>query len=353
MTAPGYLAALPLLPTTVVGSLPQPGWLIDGPKLAGIVPRVRRADLWRVAPEHLAEACDDAVRLAVADLEHAAVDIVSDGEIRRESYSNHFLTALDGVDLDQPAIIQNRAGRKMPVPRIVGPVRRVRDVDIAALRHLRSLTTRPVKVTLPGPFTLAQQCEDGWYGDREALAADFAVAVNEEALALAAAGADVVQLDEPWYRNDPEGAARYAVAVLDRALAGVTARTVVHLCFGYAAVMPRDKPNAYPFLAGLAASVVEEISVEAAQPNLDLTALTDLAPKRVMLGVVDLANLQANDTAAVAARIRAGLRHVPAERLTVAPDCGMKYLRRAEANTLLGAMVQAARLVRGELAAAR
>lgn len=345
------VGALAILPTAVVGSHPQPDWLIDRAQLAGHVPRVRWNDLWRVAPEHRQQAQRDAATLAIREMELAGVDIVTDGEVDRESYSNHLLTGLDGIDIDNPGTLVSRGGRKTSVPRIVGPIRLARDVGTDALRHLVATTTRVPKVTLPGPFTLAQQCQDEWYRDPEALALDFAVAVNQQARTLQAAGAQVVQLDEPWYRNDPEGAQRYAVRVLDRALEGLACRTVVHLCFGYAAVMSGDKPTAYPFLAPLNDSVVDEISIEAAQPRLDLGVLDELSSKRIMLGVLDLDDLTRNPADSIIERIRHGLNHVAVERLTLAPDCGMKYLTRDQACTCLRALVDAARTMRAELGA--
>jgi 5-methyltetrahydropteroyltriglutamate--homocysteine methyltransferase len=343
------LPAPPLLPTAVVGSHPQPDWLIDRPGLAGHVPRARASDLWRVPPEHLEQAQDDAAVLAVRDMEQAGVDVVTDGEVRRESYSNHFLGALDGVDMDRPATITARGGFTVEVPRVVGPVRRTGDVEVRALEHLLATTPRVAKVTLPGPFTLTQQAHDEHYGDPEALAMDFAAAVNAEARALEAAGAGIIQLDEPWLRNDPEGARRYAVAAINRALEGLRVPTVVHLCFGYAAVVPGDKPHRYAFLPELTATVAGEISIEAAQPGLDLGVLGDLAPKRVMLGVIDLRTGADNSVATVAARIRAGLDHLDPDRLVPAPDCGMKYLGRHDARAKLATLVAAAAQVRSEL----
>ena len=282
-------------------------------------------------------------------MERAGIDIVTDGEMRRESYSNHFLGALDGVDMDRPATILNRAGREAIVPRIVGPIRRTRDVEVNALRYLLATTALPTKVTLPGPFTMTQQSKDESYDDPEALAMDFAAAVNEEALALEAAGADVIQIDEPWLRNDPVGAERYAIRAINCALDGLRCRTVIHLCFGYAAVVRGEKPNGYSFLSQLADSVVNEISIEAAQPNIDLGVLADLADKRIMLGVVDLSSDAVETVDTIAQRIRTGLRHVSADRLVPAPDCGMKYLSRTAARDKLSALVQATKVVRAEL----
>jgi 5-methyltetrahydropteroyltriglutamate--homocysteine methyltransferase len=334
--------------TTVVGSYPQPNWLIDRDKLGSKVPRVRMPEIWRVDPQFLAEAQDDATRLAIRDMEAAGIDIISDGEIRRESYSNRFATALDGVDIDNPGTIVNRIGTRSFVPRIVGPIARRRPVEVADVEFLRQNTTRPIKITLPGPFTMSQQTVDEHYGDEEALAMAFAAAVNEEVRDLAAAGADVIQIDEPWLEARAEQARRYGVGVIDRALAGVEATTVVHICFGYAAAVS-DKPGAYSFLAELADSAAAQISIEAAQPKLDLGVLKDLAGKSVMVGVIDLGSPDVETPGIVAARIRAALAHIAPERLIVAPDCGMKYLPRERAFAKLCALAEGAAIARAEL----
>lgn len=338
-----------LLPTTVVGSYPQPDWLVDRALLAKGVPRVRVRELWRVAEPFLEQAQDDATLLAIRDMERAGVDIVTDGEMRRESYSNRFATALEGIDAARPAMITNRAGRTLPVPRVVGPIRRRHPVEVRDMAFLRANTDRLAKITLPGPFTLTQQAKDEHYADDEALALDFAAAVNAEAHDLVAAGADVIQLDEPWLRNDPEAAKRYALKAIDRALAGLAVPTVVHLCFGYAAVV-HEKPAGYSFLPQLADTVAQQISIEAAQPRIDLGVLKDFARKTILLGVIDLGDPQVESPETIASRIRAGLRHVSPDRLIPAPDCGMKYLPRAVAFGKLRAMCEAAAIVRRELA---
>jgi 5-methyltetrahydropteroyltriglutamate--homocysteine methyltransferase len=334
--------------TTVVGSYPQPGWLIDHDKLGSKVPRIRMPQIWRVAPEFLAEAQDDATRLAIRDMETAGIDIISDGEMRRESYSNRFATALDGLDIDNPGTIVNRIGTRSLVPRVVGPITRRTPVEVADVEFLRANTTRPIKITLPGPFTMAQQTQDEHYHDEEALAMAFAAAVNEEVRDLAAAGADVIQIDEPWLEARAEQARRYGVRVIDRALAGVEATTAVHVCFGYAAAVS-DKPGAYSFLTELADSKAAQISIEAAQPKLDLGVLADLAPKSVMVGVIDLASPEVESPAAVADRIRAALAYLAPDKLIVAPDCGMKYLPRERAFAKLCSLAAGARVVRREL----
>jgi len=307
-------------------------------------------ELWRIAPEFLEEAQDDTTLLAIRDMERAGIDIITDGEMRRESYSNHFATALEGVDTDRPERIVNRAGRETLVPRVTGRIRRTRPVVLRDLEFLRGHTDRAVKATLPGPFTMAQQAKDEFYRDPEAMAMDFAAAVNAEARELQAAGADVIQLDEPWVRNDPEGASRYAVKAINRALEGIRVTTVVHLCFGYAAVVHAKKPTGYSFLPQLADTTASQISIEAAQPRLDFAVLSELANKKIVLGVIDLGNPAIETAQEVAGRIRAGLKHVAAERLIPAPDCGMKYLPRDTAFGKLRALVEGARIVRDELA---
>ncbi len=278
-----------LLPTTVVGSYPQPEWLVDRAMLSKSVPRTRMHDMWRIPEAHLVEAQDDATIVAIRDMERAGIDIVTDGEIRRESYSNRFATALEGIDADNPATITSRSGQATPVPRVVGKIRRTQPIEQQDMEFLRRHTDRAAKITLPGPFTMSQQAKNEFYKDEEELAMAFAEAVNAEALDLQKAGADVIQLDEPWVRNNPEQAKRYAVKAINRALKGITVPTVVHLCFGYAAVVPGStKPAGYSFLAELADTTADQISIEAAQPKLDLGVLKDLSSKKIMLGVLDL-----------------------------------------------------------------
>jgi 5-methyltetrahydropteroyltriglutamate--homocysteine methyltransferase len=339
-----------LLPTTVVGSYPQPDWLVDRAMLSKSVPRTRMHEMWRIPQEHLEQAQDDATTLAIRDMERAGIDIVTDGEIRRESYSNRFATALEGIDIDKPAIIVARSGQQTPVPRVVGKIRRSRPIELRDVEFLRRNTDRAAKITLPGPFTMSQQAKNEFYQDDEELAMAFAEAVNAEALDLQKAGADVIQLDEPWVRNNPDLAKRYAVKAINRALAGITVPTVVHLCFGYAAVVPGStKPAGYSFLAELADTVAEQISIEAAQPRLDLGVLKDLSSKKIMLGVLDLGNPEIETVDVIAGRLRQGLQYVEAERLVPAPDCGMKYMPRNIAFGKLKAMCEAAALVRREI----
>ena len=341
---------LPVLPTTVVGSYPQPDWLVDRALLSKGVPRVRQQAIWRIPEPLLEQAQDDATIVAIREIERAGIDIVSDGEIRRESYSNRFATALDGVDIAQPALITDRYGNQTAVPRVVGRVRRTRPVELRDMQFLRRHTDHPAKITLPGPFTMTQQARNEFYRDVESLAMDFAAAVNAEARELEAAGADLIQLDEPWLRNDPEGAKRYAVPAINRALEGLRVPTALHLCFGYAAVVKHQKPTGYSFLPQLAATTAQQISIEAAQPRLDLGVLSDLAGKTIILGVIDLGDPAIETVDQVAERIRAGLAQVPAERLVAAPDCGMKYLPRETAFGKLRALVDGARAVRAQIA---
>ena len=337
------------LVTTVVGSYPQPGWLIDRERLGERPPpRVRARELWRVPEPFLQEAQDDATRLAVLDLERAGVDVIGDGEMRRESYSNRFATALDGIDLDHPGVALDRTGHENPVPRVVGPVRRRQPVEVRDVEFLRTLTERPIKITVPGPFTMTQQAQNDHYPDAGSLALAYAEAVNEELLDLKAAGADVVQIDEPYLQARPEQAREYAVEAIDRALRGIEGDTILHTCFGYAHVV-KDRLTGYPFLAELDDCAATHISLEAAQPNLDPADLGDLPSKTIMLGVLDLGSSEAETPEVVVERIRKALTVLPPERLAVAPDCGMKYLPRELAFRKLEAMVAGARLVREEL----
>ena len=338
-----------ILPTTVVGSYPQPDWLVDREKLKSLsVPRVRLKEIWRVPPEVLEQAQDDATLVAIRDMERAGIDIVSDGEIRRESYSNRFATALEGIDIDNPVRVTLPNGRESVLPRVVGTIRRRHAVEVRDVQFLRRNTDRRVKITLPGPFTIAQQCRNEFYADDEEMTMDIAVAVNEEAQDLAAAGADVVQIDEPWLRSNPEAARRYAVKAINRALAGLDAETAVHLCFGYAHLVS-GKPSGYAFLPELGDSSAQQISIEAAQPKLDLGVLKDLGGKTVILGVLDLGTNEVESAETVAARIREGLKHVSPERLIPAPDCGMKYMARETAFAKLKALSDGAAIVRAEL----
>ena len=337
-----------LLPTSLVGSYPQPEWLIDRARLSKQVPRARADDLWLVARDKLEAAQDDATILAIHEQERAGLDIITDGEQRRESYSNRFATALGGIDADRPGTTLNRNGKPIPVPRVVAPIRRMRPIEVRDLKLLRASTGRTVKATVPGPFTLSKQAQDDFYGDAEALAMDYAAAVNAEIMDLFAAGADIVQLDEPWMQQHPDDARRYGLKVLDRALAGVSGTAAVHLCFGYAALV-HDKPSGYSFLSELESCKAQQISVEAAQPKLDLNVLQALPSKTIILGVIDLADMTVETPLLVADRIRRAMAYVPAERLVVAPDCGMKYLPRMIAFAKMQAMAAGAALVRREL----
>jgi 5-methyltetrahydropteroyltriglutamate--homocysteine methyltransferase len=340
-----------LFPTSLVGSYPQPEWLIDRDKLSKQVPRVRADDLWLIAPDKLEAAQDDATILAIRDQERAGLDIITDGEQRRESYSNRFATALAGIDIENLGTVINRNGRPIPVPRIVGPIRRDRPVELRDLKLLRANTDRKVKATVPGPFTMGRQAQDDYYRDEEAAAVAYAEALNAEIKDLFAAGAYVVQIDEPWMQQHPDKARRYGVKALNRALDGVSGTVAVHLCFGYAAVV-RDKPSGYSFLPELEQSAAQQISIEAAQPKLDLDVLRQLPSKTIILGVIDLSDMTVETPQIVADRIRRALEVVPAERIVVAPDCGMKYLPRAIAFAKMKAMAEGAALMRRELAGA-
>jgi 5-methyltetrahydropteroyltriglutamate--homocysteine methyltransferase len=339
-----------ILPTTLVGSYAQPDWLIDRKKLAGrFPPRVRAKELWRIAPEFLEEAQDDATLLAIRDQELAGLDIITDGEIRRESYSNRFATALDGVDIDNPGTALDRSGHPNPVPRVVGKIRRNRSIEVRDVEFLRAHTDRKIKITVPGPFTMAQQAQNDFYKDEAALAMDYAVAVNEEIKALVAAGADIVQVDEPYMQARPQKAREFGLAAFDRALQGVDCTTAVHLCFGYAAVI-HERPSGYSFLPELANSCVQQISIETAQANLDCSVLEKLPGKSILVGVLDLSDMAIETASTVAERIRRAARYVPVENIIVAPDCGLKYLPRDVAFGKIRAMVQGAAIVREEIA---
>jgi 5-methyltetrahydropteroyltriglutamate--homocysteine methyltransferase len=338
-----------MLKTTIVGSYPQPDWLIDRVALGSRVPpRVRARELWRVDPSLLAQAQDDATELAVRTMERIGLDILTDGEIRRESYSNHFATALEGLDLDNPGETVGRGGKTSLVPRVVGPISRPGPVGVRDVQFLKSLTKRSVKATVPGPFTLSQQTQDEHYHDGRALALAFADVVNAELRDLVAAGADVVQIDEPWLQSRPEAAREFAAEAVDRALAGIEATTVLHVCYGYAALV-KEKQGQYGFLTELNDTVVDQISIEAAQPRLDLSVLAGLSKKTIILGVLDLGDHTVETPEIIAGRLRAALEYVEPERLMAGPDCGMKYLPRAAADGKLDAMVRGAEIVRNEL----
>ena len=336
------------LGTTVVGSFPQPEWLIDRETLSHIVPRVRQTGLWRVSDEFLEAAQDDATLLAIGEMERAGVELITDGEIRRESYSNRFATALDGVDIENPGEVLGRSGQPTIVPRVVGPIKRNQPVQVRDVEFLRANTSRRIKVTVPGPFTMSQQVQNDHYPDRATLAMDYAVAVNQEVKALFAAGADVVQLDEPWLQAHADDAREFGVAAINKALEGVSGTIGLHLCFGYAAVV-KNKASEYAFLAELEGTAVDLVSIEAAQPNLDLSVLAKLPSKTMVVGVIDLEDAAVEPPESVAARVREALKYLPPEQLMLAPDCGMKYLPREVAFGKLQAMVQGVELVREEL----
>ena len=342
-----------LFPTTLVGSYPQPDWLIDRKKLAGrFPPRVRAMELWRIPEPFLAEAQDDATRLAIRAQEEAGLDIITDGETRRESYSNRFATALEGVDIDNPGTALDRSGHPNPVPRIVGKIRRRHAVEVADLKFLRAHTERKIKMTVPGPFTMSQQAQNDFYKSEEEAAMDYAVAVNEEIRDLFAAGADIVQIDEPYMQARPEKARAYGLKALNRALEGMKGTTAVHICFGYAAVI-HARPSGYSFLGELAGCSCRQVSIETAQSSLDCSVLKSLPGKTIILGVIDLNDMTVETPEKVAARIRRALPFVAPENIIVAPDCGMKYLPRDVAFGKMRAMAEGARILRAELGAAR
>ena len=340
-----------LFPTTIVGSYPQPDWLIDREKLAGrLPPRVRAKELWRVAEPYLQQAKEDATVLAIRAQEQAGVDIITDGEIRRESYSNRIATALEGVDIDNPGTALDRTGHPNPVPRIVGKIKRARPIEVEDLLFLKAHTSRQIKITVPGPFTMLQQAQNDFYRSEEEAAMDYAVALNEEIKDLFAQGADVVQIDEPYMQARPEKARHYGIAALNRALGGVTGRTAVHICFGYAAVVHK-RPSGYDFLPELAQCTCNQVSIETAQSNLDCKILETLGDKQIMVGCLNLSDMNVEPAEVVVMRIRRALKYIKPEQVILAPDCGMKYLPRAVADGKLRSMVEAAHLLRKEYGA--
>ncbi len=341
-----------LFPTTIVGSYPQPDWLIDREKLAGrFPPRVRAKDLWRVAEPYLQQAMEDATLLAIRAQEDAGLDIISDGEIRRESYSNRIATALAGVDIDNPGTALDRSGHPNPVPRITGKIRRVRPIEVEDLLFLKAHTTRKVKITVPGPFTMLQQAQNDFYASEEEAAMDYAAALNEEIKDLFAHGADVVQVDEPYMQARPEKARQYGIKALNRALEGVTGTTAVHICFGYAAII-HTRPAGYNFLPEIAGCSCRQVSIETAQSKLDCAVLASLGDKQVMVGCLDLSDMAVESPVVVASRIKRALQYIKPEQVILAPDCGMKYLPRAVADGKLRAMVAGAKILRDEFARA-
>lgn len=340
-----------LLPTSLVGSYAQPDWLIDREKLAGrFPPRVRAKELWRVAPEYLEQAQDDATLIAIRDQERAGLDIITDGEQRRESYSNRFATALEGVDIENPGTALDRSGHPNPVPRIVGKIRRKQPVELRDVQFLRANTDGIIKITVPGPFTMCQQAQNDFYKDEFEMVIDYAIAVNAEIKDLFAAGVDIVQIDEPYMQARPEKARKYGLRGLEAALDGVKGTTAIHICFGYAAII-HQRPSAYSFLPELAGSSVQQISIETAQSNLDCSVLEKLPGKTIILGTLNLSDINVETPETVAARIRRALPYIPAERIVVAPDCGLKYLPREVAFGKMLAMVEGAKIVRRELGA--
>jgi 5-methyltetrahydropteroyltriglutamate--homocysteine methyltransferase len=332
------------IPTSLVGSYAQPDWLIDRERLRGrFPPRVRATELWRIDPRYLEQAQDDATRLAIADQERAGLDIITDGEMRRESYSNRFATALDGVDVDNPGTALDRSGHPNPVPRVVGPISRRRAVQVRDLKFLRTHTSKPVKITVPGPFTMSQQAQDDYYGAPDAVALGYARAVRDEIIDLFAAGADIVQVDEPYMQARPEPAHAFGIEALNEAIGGIAGTIAVHLCFGYAAII-HDRPSGYSFLGELEAADCDQVSIETAQSGLDLQVLDALPDKTIILGVLDLSTDEIETPETVAGRIRRAFPYARPPRLIAAPDCGMKYLPRDSAYGKLEALVEGARL---------
>ena len=343
------MTSLPVLPTGLVGSYPQPEWLIDRKRLAErLPPTIRAAELWRIPPELLVAAQEDATLLAIRAQEEAGIDIITDGEIRRESYSNHFATALDGIDVEDPGTALDRSGAPNPVPRIVGPLSRPRPIEVGDLNFLRAHTDHVVKMTVPGPFTMSQQAQNDYYPDLESAAMGYAAAVHDEIRDLFEAGADVVQIDEPYMQARPDAARAYGLAALNAALEGLTGTTAVHICFGYAAII-HDRPAGYSFLPELAACPVRQVSIETAQSHLDLGVLSDLSEKTIILGVIDLSTPEVETPEVVADRVRRAYDWIPPRQIVISTDCGMKYLPRSSADGKMRALSAAAALLRSEL----
>jgi len=342
------MASLPLFPTSLVGSYPQPDWLIDKNKLKGrFPPRTRAAELWRVPEEHLAEALQDATRLAVNDQLAAGLDIITDGEACRESYSNHFATALDGVDIDNPGEALDRSGEPVPVPRITGPIKRRHSISVDEVKALKSLTDRPIKFTVPGPFTMAQQAQNDFYPSLREAALAYAEAVREEVEDLFAAGADIIQLDEPYMQARPQAAEEYGIEALNSALQDTSGTTCVHICFGYAALI-HERPEGYSFLPQLHQACCHQISIETAQSNLDCSVLSALPNQTILLGVIDLSSSEVESVDTIVSRVQRALPHIDKERVVLAPDCGMKYLPREASMQKLSNMVEAAKILRSQ-----
>jgi 5-methyltetrahydropteroyltriglutamate--homocysteine methyltransferase len=342
------MASLPLFPTSLVGSYPQPDWLIDKQKLKGrFPPRTRAAELWKIPPENLSEALLDATRLAVSDQVAAGLDIITDGEACRESYSNHFATALDGVDIDNPGEALDRSGEPVPVPRITGPIKRRHAISVDEVKALKQLTDRPIKFTVPGPFTMAQQAQNDFYPDLREAALAYAEAVREEVEDLFAAGADIIQLDEPYMQARPEAAEAYGIEALNAALRGTAGTTCVHICFGYAALI-HERPEGYSFLPQLHQACCHQISIETAQSDLDCSVLSSLPEQTILLGVIDLSSPEVESVETIVERVQRALPYIDKERVVLAPDCGMKYLPRDASLHKLSNMVEAAKILRSQ-----
>lgn len=342
------MASLPLFPTSLVGSYPQPDWLIDKEKLKGrFPPRTRAAELWRVPADHLEEALHDATRLAVEDQITAGLDIITDGEACRESYSNHFATALDGVDIDNPGEALDRSGEPVPVPRITGPIKRRHAISVDEVKALKKLTDRPIKFTVPGPFTMAQQAQNDFYPSLREAALAYAEAVREEVEDLFNAGADIIQLDEPYMQARPQAAEEYGIEALNMALRGASGTTCVHICFGYAALI-HERPEGYSFLPQLHQACCQQISIETAQSNLDCSVLSALPEQTILLGVIDLSSPEVESVSTIVNRVERALPYIDKERVVLAPDCGMKYLPREASLQKLSNMVEAAKILRSQ-----
>jgi 5-methyltetrahydropteroyltriglutamate--homocysteine methyltransferase len=338
-----------LLQTTIAGSLPKPSWLA--------VPHELWAP-WRQEGDALAEAKRDAVRLVLADQEHAGIDIVTDGEQTRRHFVTTFLEALDGVDFAHKKTVRIRKRYDADVPVVVGPVARRHPVYVDDARFLRSATDREVKYTLPGPMTMVDTLYDAHYKSREKLAWAFAEILNDEARAIEATGVDVIQFDEPAFNVYFDEVSDWGVRTLERAAQGLACKTAVHICYGYGIKANIDWKKSLgsewrqyeEIFPALARSAIRQVSLECANSHVPIELIGLLDGKDVLVGAIDVATERIETAEDVAATIRAALKYVPAERLYPCTNCGMVPLSRGVARGKLRALGAGAALVRAEMA---
>ena len=339
--------------TTVIGSLPKPGWLYqttafstDPTELHG------KGGAWTRSGSDLRAAQDDAVRIAIGVQESAGLDEVSDGEQRRESYLSYVVRRLAGFDYDAPGQKWVRGGRRLAsVGRCTGPVSRDGPMLLDDLRFALSHARRPVKVTLPGPMTVCDSVLDEFYGDEKSLAMAVSDALNGEARALAAHGASTIQFDEPVFSRYPDKVLDWGIEALDRAAHGVGVATAVHVCYSYPLPgVPRPTPPTYPvILPALERSSIDQLGLEFEAPMLAPELLSLCPSKTVLFGCVKNTSPQVEDPTQVANRLLEAARHHPPEKLMAAPDCGLAPLNGASARGKLRAMVLGARMARERL----